>query len=754
MDLKGSQIKAFTDALLDAFGDYDSLEQMLRVNLDVRLSHIAAPEALPEVVYKLIQWAEQRDQVERLLMAARAANPGNEALHRFSQEVALTSDRAPESGWLETMVMHSVPFQDVGTWRERLGRVERCVCRVDAGDGQGVGTGFLIGPDLVLTNCHVADAFRSAPAAAGVRFDAAGAGENGPPKNGGFTALAPEWLVDSSPTDELDYAVLRLAGTPGRERGWLRPRAGHHFVPGEPLFILQHPRAQSMKLAVGSVTGVSVETDRVTYSVNTEPGSSGSPCFTAGWELVALHHRGGATGNQGVVIDAIARRLEEKHLLLDAEPPGMVAPPEVPVEADVFMSFADDVENGWAAKLLADLKSGLERRLGRSVHVACSGTPGQSAAAASLLVAVLSEGYVASARCVRELGEFHSAAGGERPGRTFLVEYAPARRPPALETLISYRLRTEERQEYHARLLDLVIALAQALAPGQPAGAPPADAGPAVLLAEVTDDLEATRLEVRRFLEQAGVRVLPAESYPSSPERFREALDADLARSALFVQLLSGVPGRRSADLPRGYAGLQYERASASATPVMQWRGEGVDVEQVADAAHRALLLGNSVRREPIEAFKRAVLEAFQKPKTPPPVQQSDVAVFVNADAADRPWAEGALKALVQGAGKGIALPVQSEDPGRVRKNLEAKLMICDALLFVYRDAPEQWVFRQVKECLKIIKQRDQPPRAVAVYDGPPPPPDKDELAFEFPGVRRLDCRSDDRNLVEFLESL
>jgi hypothetical protein len=38
---------------------------------------------------------------------------------------------------------------------------------------------------------------------------------------------------------------------------------------------------------------------------NTERGSSGAPCFTADWALVALHHAGGATGNEGIPFTAL-----------------------------------------------------------------------------------------------------------------------------------------------------------------------------------------------------------------------------------------------------------------------------------------------------------------------------------------------------------------------------------------------------------------------------------------------------------------
>ena len=62
-------------------------------------------------------------------------------------------------------------------------------------------------------------------------------------------------------------------------------------------------------------------------------------------------------------------------------------------------------------------------------------------------------------------------------------------------------------------------------------------------LAEVTDDLEFRRLEVRRYLEQQGIVVLPEASLPLGRTQFEVAIDADLARSRVFVQLLGPIPG-------------------------------------------------------------------------------------------------------------------------------------------------------------------------------------------------------------------
>ncbi|HLL81721.1 MAG TPA: serine protease, partial [Longimicrobium sp.] len=134
--------------------------------------------------------------------------------------------------------------------------------------------------------------------------------------------------VPPSP-DELDHALLRLdrafgaepadpGNAQGEPRGWVAvPSAAPAIAPGMPIFILQHPLAQPLKLAIDTqgVQVVNPGGTRVRYATNTESGSSGSPCFDANWGLVALHHYGDpafqhpATYNQGIPIGAIRERL-------------------------------------------------------------------------------------------------------------------------------------------------------------------------------------------------------------------------------------------------------------------------------------------------------------------------------------------------------------------------------------------------------------------------------------------------------------
>jgi hypothetical protein len=91
-----------------------------------------------------------------------------------------------------------------------------------------------------------------------------------------------------------------------------------------------------------------------------------------------------------------------------------------------------------------------------------------------------------------------------------------------------------------------------------------------VFLAEVTDDLQEVRVEVERYLQQQNIRVLPSTLYyfPTA-EELRQAVDADLQGSTLFVQLLSPAVPRR----PTGMSTPQVQYVAAQAVaglPILQ----------------------------------------------------------------------------------------------------------------------------------------------------------------------------------------
>ena len=79
MNLSGQQHKKLQDALIDAFPDKASLEQMLLFQLDKNLDVIASGANLKEVVFKLIKKAESGNWIENLIDGALKENPRRNA---------------------------------------------------------------------------------------------------------------------------------------------------------------------------------------------------------------------------------------------------------------------------------------------------------------------------------------------------------------------------------------------------------------------------------------------------------------------------------------------------------------------------------------------------------------------------------------------------------------------------------------------------------------------------------------------------
>ena len=354
--LNGRQYEQFWKALQDAY-DPPRLQRMVQFKLDKRLDQITAPGSFADIVFDLIRVAEMEGWTDRLLLAARESNPGNAQLLAVSQQFGLTPGNTPAQRELEKIIVNTNSLLDIAKWRERLGEIEGRVCRIEI-QNTAYGTGFLLGPDIVMTNYHVVESVIKGkhghqPEDVTVRFDYKRL-TDGTILNLGkvyrVLTQSADWLVDHSPyspvdlesdpksglpePDQLDYALLRLEEAPGDEaigektepgappRGWIEVvDKAYDFPSDTPLFIVQHPKGAPLKLALDTkaVIGLNANHTRVAYRTNTDPGSSGSPVFDQNWNLVALHHSGDPesvmpTYNQGVPLSAILDLLKQKGL--------------------------------------------------------------------------------------------------------------------------------------------------------------------------------------------------------------------------------------------------------------------------------------------------------------------------------------------------------------------------------------------------------------------------------------------------------
>ena len=339
MQLTAEEFTVLHDALVDAFIDYNDLALMMARAGD-KLAFISAQQALPIVAMNVIQDAAARDRVDALVAAARAAKPTNRALATVAASIGLepsgaqvSEDRREEAlaevtDRLERLVDSDRGIGDFGSYALRLQEFLRQVCAVEL--GSEAGTGFLIGPETVMTNFHVVKKAIEGdfdPSQIVLRFDYQRLRDGRNTNAGVEVRLADDWLVDSEPyspadlqkydpdrlpaNNELDYAVLRTSdkvglqppsGPVSDDRGWLSPLVTPYGFPVDTfLMIVQHPCNDpiSFDSPDQGVIRVNRNGTRVHYRTNTMPGSSGSPIMNRKLELVGLHHSGEPGGPDG-----------------------------------------------------------------------------------------------------------------------------------------------------------------------------------------------------------------------------------------------------------------------------------------------------------------------------------------------------------------------------------------------------------------------------------------------------------------------
>jgi Trypsin-like peptidase domain/Effector-associated domain 1 len=353
LELTPAQKERLNKALRETF-TVERLQYVFEYRLSRDLDVAFAP-SYESLVQRVVREATGEGWVDELVARAREAAPNSVPLRDIAEELGLAAE-APPAGELERLVAEREALIAPEEWRGRMAVLETQVCRIELGDDGriGLGTGFLVAHDIVMTADHV---IRPAidrdldPAEVTFRFDYKRAAAGDFASNGTTFSMAPERVVDSSPPspgefgsggaapteDQLDYALVKVAGEPGgtpvggdtgspdaEQRGWVEtPQVPLLPAPGRPLFILQHPAGDPIKLGSGPI-GASTVT-RVAHAVNTLPGSSGSPCFDANLTLVAVHHAGDplyddasvGRGNRAVPLNAILARRARHGLATD-----------------------------------------------------------------------------------------------------------------------------------------------------------------------------------------------------------------------------------------------------------------------------------------------------------------------------------------------------------------------------------------------------------------------------------------------------
>jgi hypothetical protein len=271
--------------------------------------------------------------------AFEAADNANLLYLFFAQHAAQLFGEKAESS-LQSLTNFNEPFQ--GGLKVTLGGIEalrrtcRITCKAANGDEEK-GSGFLVGPHLVLTNWHVVRSLLDAQGnsvedshlSMTLEFDYLTLPDGklektvpyhpAVPAKGPGGVQAPRWLVACSEAhphetggrlesenwpaqpdelyQKLDFAVIELDGMPGYDRGYYDLAKAAWPVAGNAFTLGQFPLGLDMKLMPGTFVAPTVFSDnkkpaRFLHTVNTTKGSSGGLCLDLGARAVGLHQAG------------------------------------------------------------------------------------------------------------------------------------------------------------------------------------------------------------------------------------------------------------------------------------------------------------------------------------------------------------------------------------------------------------------------------------------------------------------------------
>ncbi len=353
IELTLEQRQRLETAFLNAF-DPNDLSQMLRLKMGLKIAEeLNINRGLRFIVTDLIDISIKGGWIRRLLLSAKDYRPGNTRIQaivgelhisqpeRINKEnIELEKDIHENQGFLEKIVRKRAPFIPFDSYVKGLSAIGKQIARIEIPRGTEAGTGWLVGPNLVLTAYHVVEKIHKNEHGFDftdlvVRFDYTVV--NGLSRT---CAVKENWLIDYAPysekdlqlslqdpaANELDYALLELVENAGNEafpdgsnRGWIEI----HEYPvvmsiDDFVMIPQHPDGRPLELAFGALQKYNNAANRIRYDTNTEPGSSGSPCFNIGLQPFAMHQASGPAKNlvynQGVPLREIIKLMKTRNI--------------------------------------------------------------------------------------------------------------------------------------------------------------------------------------------------------------------------------------------------------------------------------------------------------------------------------------------------------------------------------------------------------------------------------------------------------
>lgn len=161
----------------------------------------------------------------------------------------------------------------------------KAVVRIDT--SEGLGTGFMIAPDLLMTNNHVIKTQEIAQKSDfSFNYQLDINGKECPTQTIG--ALADGVFYTN---EELDFTVVNLKNVPNFGKSLILN--SKLMRPDDRVAIIQHPGGHLKKISIQNNFIAYADNKVLQYTTSTEPGSSGSPVFDDNFQVIGIHHSGG-----------------------------------------------------------------------------------------------------------------------------------------------------------------------------------------------------------------------------------------------------------------------------------------------------------------------------------------------------------------------------------------------------------------------------------------------------------------------------
>ncbi|MCK5523786.1 MAG: trypsin-like peptidase domain-containing protein [Thiomargarita sp.] len=477
---------------------------------------------------------------------------------------------------------------------------------------------------------------------------------------------------------------------------------------------------------------------------------------------------------------------------------------------DIFVSYAYcdneplyQSNKGWVTTLINTLKIKLRQKLGEEGEFSLwvdyeQGKPEirleEHLGKAATLIVILSTGYMESRRCQQEFKFFLEHKAAKSANHVFVLEYDKVEEPFQGSNHHFQFWRHDERgkprtlaipqpnpneQEYYNQIEDLARDLAKTLKTlkNPPKNTelrePVIEQRATIYLAEVTDDLQEYRFQVERYLKEYNIQIIPKTLYyfqgNNANEQLRHAIEADLQKSSLFIQLLSNFKPVRPPGMSTPQ--LQYECAESvfkaqKELSILQWRDPQLKLNQLT--VQKELL--NSALVMHIEEFKQYIIQRLKKIeeqkllqeerqqlKGLQPNSQNESTyqfVFINIIPKDKELANEISEFLLErGIGSGFPL-LNKVRPAQKRKDLERNLQDCNGVIMLYDNSLQEWALEQIHHYLRIQSRLKRSIKIIALFNKSPS--EEVLLNVKLPNMQFFDCKNfkDNSCLQSFISKL